>query len=57
MSHPNPTHEKENEYPEDGELHFEAVTPAEHFGKIKELVKTLEVQLKDLQDALDDLKV
>lgn len=39
---------------DDKELTMDEMIPAEHWDKIKEITKTLAVQVKDLQDALND---
>lgn len=32
------------------------MTPAQHWNKISELVRTIQVQAKDLEDSVNDLK-
>ena len=52
-SHPITTHEKENELPEDID-HDDEPTPAEHWSRIVELAKAIELGAQDLQDQLKD---
>lgn len=48
MSHPIPTHDRENELPEDD------YSPADHWSKIMEITETLKVQVADLEEQLKD---
>lgn len=53
--------DNENEYEAELQQNLDAeesnipeMTPAEHWGKIQEITKTLAVQVKDLQEALEE---
>ena len=52
MSHLEITHERDNEYPDDEMRLEQEMSPAEHWTKIVELAKAIELGAQDLQDQL-----
>lgn len=54
MSHPDPTQEYGQDNGKEPDLDDVEITPAEHWTKITELAKAIELGAQDLQDQLRD---